>query len=58
MEPKAALGLKLMRERFSASLASQMRQKPLSDRQKKWFELGLRFVMTGEFAEEQRVVVV
>lgn len=39
-------------------LALRMRQKPLSRRQQEWFELGLRFIMTGEFAEEQKVVVV
>lgn len=37
-------------------VALRMRQKSLTERQKQWFELGLRYLMTGEFADEQTVV--
>lgn len=48
----------MMREQFMAVLASRMRQRPISDRQRQWFELGLQFLMTEEFADEQKVVIV
>lgn len=56
MEPRSALALKIMREQFLAVVALRMRQKSLTERQKQWFELGLRYLMTGEFADEQTVV--
>lgn len=47
IEPKTLLAIKLLRERLAAAMIVRMRGKPMSERQQRWFDLGLKCITTG-----------
>lgn len=57
VEPKTALAIKRLREQFHTAMGSRMRGKPLTSKQQEWFDLGLRYLATGQWDEEQSIVV-
>ncbi|ORY32822.1 P-loop containing nucleoside triphosphate hydrolase protein [Naematelia encephala] len=58
VEPKTAMAIKVLRENFALAMSARLSGKALSEVQEKWFELGLKCLMTGVYQDEQQVGVV
>jgi len=56
VEPKSALAIKLLREQFASAMSTRLRGKSLSERQEKWFDLGLICLRTGLWEGEEQTV--
>jgi len=52
IDPKSAVALKLLRSQVARIMSSKMRGKAMTESQKKWFELGMEYIMTEPNEEE------
>lgn len=57
IDPKSALAVKLLRDRFAAAMATRLRGRPLTERQEQWFALALQCIAADGQKEGQDVVV-
>lgn len=58
VEPKSALAIKRLREQFHLAMSSRMRGRQMSERQREWFELGLKCIVMGEYDDQESKVVI
>lgn len=55
VEPRTLVALKWLREKMALATASRMRSKPLSPGLEKWFDLGLKCLVSGLSDDEKSV---